>query len=54
MDGIVPEVAKSWTRLSGFDFQCHLELNINMFDCDVSFLDDNKNPQGSLKGDNYL
>ena len=52
MECIVPGVAKSWTGLS--DFQCHLELNINMFDCDFSFLDDNKNLQGSLKGDNYL
>ena len=54
MDCVVPDVAKSWTGLSGFHFQSHLELNINMFDCDFSFLDDNKNPQGSLKGDNYL
>ena len=52
MECIVPGVAKSWTGLS--DFQCHLELNINMYDCDFSFLDDNKNLQGSLKGDNYL
>ena len=43
MDCIVPGVGKSWTGLS--DFQCHLELNINMYDCDFSFLDDNKNLQ---------
>ena len=52
MDCIVPGVGKSWTGLS--DFQCHLELNINMYDCDFSFLEDNKNLQGSLKGENYL
>ena len=45
MDCIVSGVAKNWTGLSDFHLQCHLELNIYMFDCDFSFLDDNKNLQ---------